>query len=349
MRAVEDKIITQLFQTSRASHGQLVKVLALNEKDAQVLFQAADQKRQDIVGDGVHLRSIVEFSSACRCFCAYCGLNAGNGNIPRYSMSDEALLSAVDTAHHAGYRTAVLQSGEDLSFTPKRVCALVTKIKETYPDMAVTLSLGERPRDDYLAFKSAGADRYLIKHETADPEIYCLLHPDSTLERRLEATRNLIDIGFQTGGGFMIGLPGQTYSTIASDLLLIQSLDLRMAGIGPFIPHASTPLRNVPAGDIFLSLKAVALARLMLPQALIPATSSLNILSGDLTLALKVGANVLMQKAEPENFRKLYEIYPKPIDGSSLIDIRHKVTQKIESVGRYVSGTRGDYGERNAW
>lgn len=345
MTSAVRKSINQLFNKGRATQKQLIEILDLNEEDAKILFEAADQKRKDVVGDGVHLRAIVEFSSACRCFCAYCGLNASNKNIPRYSMSNDAILCAVETAHKAGYRTTVLQSGEDLSFTQERVCALVQRIKHTYPDMAVTLSLGERSKEDYLAFKAAGADRYLIKHETSDPGIYHLLHPDSTLEKRLEATQNLIDTGFQTGGGFMIGLPGQSYATIADDLLLLQRMNLRMAGIGPFIPHAATPLRHVPAGSIFLSLKAVALARLVLPKALVPATSSLNILAGDVTLALKVGANVLMQKAEPENFRKMYEIYPKPLDGSALSDVRKRVTDKIESIGRYVSGTRGDYGE----
>ncbi|MGL4524658.1 MAG: [FeFe] hydrogenase H-cluster radical SAM maturase HydE [Spirochaetia bacterium] len=344
----KEKIINKLFDTSHASRKELTYILGLDQKEAIALFEAAEEKRRKVVGDGVHLRSIVEFSSACRCHCAYCGLNASNRCIPRYSMSDEAILAAVDTAHKASYRTVVLQSGEDLSFTKERVSNLVKNIKIQYSDMAVTLSLGERPIKDYLAFKAAGADRYLIKHETCDPLIYQRMHPGSTIDERIACTKILIKTGFQTGGGFMIGLPGQTHEIIAKDLLLIQKLDLRMAGIGPFIPHAATPLRHVPAGDIFLSLKAVALARLVVPKALIPATSSLNVLSGDITLALKVGANVLMQKAEPENFRKLYEIYPKPIDGTDLATLRQKITSKIESIGRFVSGTRGDYGE-DAW
>ena len=272
------------------------------------LLEAADRVREKNCGKAVHVRAIIEFSNVCRCECAYCGLHAKNANVVRYQMTEEEILEAAWGAVEAGYQTVILQSGEDLSYSREAVGRLVCSIKRM-GNVAVTLSLGERPFEDYAYWRECGADRYLIKHEISDETIYNRYHPHSSLTNRLACQRELYRLGYELGGGFMTGLPGQTPLILANDLLLLKEMGVAMAGIGPYICHNETALRGNPDGDVNLTLRVVAAARLLLPRANLPSTTAVNV-KGGLTNALNCGANVIMQKATPYKYRNLYDIYP---------------------------------------
>lgn len=290
---------------------QLLEQLNLSDpKDIQELRRQADRTRQQWVGDAVHLRGIIEFSNYCHRNCAYCGINHYNRQLPRYRMSPESIIATARQAAAMGFKTIVLQSGEDAFYTADMLADVVKEIKTT--GLAVTLSVGERPARDYHLWRAAGADRYLLKFETSHPGLYSLLHPGSSLEKRLHCLEDLRALGYQVGSGCMVGLPGQTTESLADDLLLMWALRLEMAGIGPFIPHPGTTLAAVPAGSVLMSLKMLALARLMLPWAHLPATTALSSLDTDgRQLGLEGGANVLMPNLTPLEYRRFYEIYPQ--------------------------------------
>ena len=256
------------------TRGELVELLGL--EDFSPIYAQADQLRAETVGDTVHIRALLEISNHCRRMCTYCGLRAPRQNLTRYRMDPEEVVQAACEAHAVGYRTIVLQSGEDPWYTPLMLGQIVSAIKAK-TDMAVTLGCGEMREEDYAFLKLAGTDRYLIKHETADPDLYRRLHPDSSLDKRVGCLRTLKRLGYETGSGFMVGLPGQTLETLAQDLLLLASIPCDMAGIGPFLPHPDTPLRDGTAGDAELTRRCVALARLMLPSANLPATTALTV------------------------------------------------------------------------
>lgn len=321
-------------------------IVSLEGSEADYLFQAADRVREKYCGDEVQVRAIIEFSNHCRCLCAYCGLNAENKSVKRYRMTIQEIVENAREAIDAGYKTLVLQSGEDMWYTSDKVCTIVKKIKEI-DDVAITLSMGERSYEEYKAFKEAGADRYLIKHETADENLYNSLHPHSSFKSRVQCLKDLKDLGFQTGSGFMIGIPGQTYETIAKDIMLLKKIGVHMAGIGPFIPHPLTPLRSAVTGSTFNTLKAVAASRIVLKDAMLPATTSLGVVdSKSRNLVFASGANVIMQKVEPYKYRRLYDIYPKPY-GSELTvkEEREKLNEYIKSFGRGIGTGRGDHGK----
>lgn len=307
----------------------------LTQEDATALFQRADEVCRQNFGDEVQIRAILEFSNHCRRHCCYCGLNAGNTEAARYRMQPADIIRVSVEAWEAGYQTIVLQSGEDPYYTKDMVCEIVTGIKAQCP-IFITLSIGERPYDELKAFRACGADRYLLKHETADAQIYRTLHPCGTLQERVDCLKNIKSLGYETGSGFMIGLPGQTAQTIAKDLLLLRELRCDMAGIGPFIPHPQTPLHHVPAGSTDMTKRAVALARLLLPKANLPATTSLGVLdSGEKALVFSCGANIIMRKVTPWDCRKQYEIYPS--DLGETIDIRTarcRLEQEIKQLGK---------------
>jgi len=282
---------------------------ARGEEEAE-LFRVADGYRRRYVGDEVHLRGLVEFSNWCARRCRYCGLRAPNRRLVRYRMSVEETVLAARRAAELGIRTVVLQSGEDPYFTVRRLAELVSAIKE-YADVAITLSVGERSREEYRILRDAGADRYLLKYETADPGLYAGLHPDMRYERRLECLRDLREVGFQVGSGCMVGLPGQTVEMLARDILLLRDLDVDMVGIGPFLPHPDTPLGSYPAGSAEMTLRMVALARIVTRQAHIPATTALATADPlGREKAFAAGANVVMPNLTPLRYRKHYSIYP---------------------------------------
>lgn len=283
---------------------------AIVAEDFSAVYAAADECRRSAVGDTVHLRAIVEFSNHCRRQCRYCGLNANNPNLRRFRMTPDEIVQAARQAADAGYHTVVLQSGEDAWFTPKVLGDVVRRIKAE-AGLAITLSCGELPEEAYAYLRRCGADRYLLKHETADPALYEKLHPCGTLENRVHCLKTLKRLGYETGSGFMIGLPGQTADIIAADLLLLCEINCDMAGIGPFIPHPDTSLGGEVAGSAELTKRAVALARLLLPRCNLPATTSLGVLdSSEKNNIFSCGANVVMRKVTPPEYRKFYEIYP---------------------------------------
>lgn len=257
---------------------KIAELLAL--EDFSPVYREADRVRREAVGDMVHIRAIIEFSNICSRQCIYCGLNCRNSELERFRMSKDEIARSAKAAVDAGYRTIVLQSGEDRSYPVECLGEIVEAVKSIGSDPpAVTLSCGEMSREDYKYLRQKGADRYLLKHETADPELYSRLHPCGTLEDRVKCLRDLKALGYETGSGFMIGLPGQTLETIADDLLLLKDIGCHMAGIGPFITNPRTPLAGARNGDPELTRRAVAIARLLLPHANLPVTTSLSVLT----------------------------------------------------------------------
>lgn len=348
-----DKIAIKL--NSDLTKSKIIQLLALD--DFTPVYEAADRVRAASVGDTVHLRAIIEFSNICKRQCIYCGLNRDNEDLPRFRMSHEEIVATAREAVAAGYRTIVLQSGEDPWFTPERLGAIIEDIKaikitdigtNEFVHPAVTISCGEMSEEDYAYLKSKGADRYLLKHETADPVIYSRLHPCGTLENRTNCLKTIHKLGYETGSGFMIGLPGQTLETIAEDLMLLRDIPCQMAGIGPFISNPKTALAGEKNGDPELTRRAVALARLLLPKANLPVTTALSILSADEAQGTKsksgtagaaenpfaFGANVVMKKVTPDQYKEAYEIYPADFKPTDIAGDRKELEEIIKSYGR---------------
>jgi biotin synthase len=290
--------------------GFLVEILSFTDS-VDELFQAADRFRDRFVGPEILVRGIVEFSNYCRNSCAYCGIGSRNRRIPRYRLSTQQVICTVERIKDAGIKTVVLQSGEDPGLDPYWLADLIKEIK-SLGQMAVTLSVGERSKDEYAIWRKAGADRYLLKVETTDPALYQSLHPGMRLENRIRCLEVLRDLGYETGSGNIIGLPGQGPSQIARDLLFLRSFGLDMLAIGPFVPHPDTPLGGLEPGSMEQTLRAIALARLLCPYCNIPATSAIGTIGGDSARrhALNAGANVVMLNFTPWPYSSLYEIYP---------------------------------------
>lgn len=315
----------------------------LEGADDAALFARADEARRREWGDGVLVRGIVELSNHCVRNCLYCGLRRENHALTRFRLFAEDVLQAVARVYADGIRTVVLQSGDDLVLTCTWVAALVRTIKRTWPDMRITLSLGERSNDEYRVWREAGADRYLIKHETADETLYARLHPGQRFARRLEILNVLRELGYQVGTGCIVGLPGQTLATLAKDIELLQGRQPDMAGIGPFMPHAATPLGREPAGPLLLTLRMLALARIVAPRMRMPATTALGSLAPDdgLTHGLRAGCNVIMCDYTPDKERAWYSIY----DQKKLITLA-RAREAAAAAGRYLClRGEGDSGE----
>lgn len=322
---------------------EVVSLLNVNEPETSYIFDAADNITRKYCSNKIHIRGIIEFSNYCRCSCAYCGLNADNQGLKRYRMEPQEIIDVAKEAWDAGYKTIVLQSGEDLWYTTERISYIIKGIK-AIGDIAVTLSVGERDYNDYSQWKQDGADRFLLKHETINRKLYNRLHPHSVLENRILCLWQLKELKYQTGSGFMIGLPGQTPKDIAQDILFLKRLDVDMAGIGPFIPHKGTVLSDTPAGSDVMTLKALAVTRLILKTVHLPATTALWTLDGGgAKKAFSAGANVIMLKLEPYKYRRLYDIYPKEFgEEKSIKQERLEIEKFIESVAKEVAKVRGD-------
>lgn len=327
-----ESIRERLFAGGEIQRSVLLEALSGSQDGA--LFAEADALCHETKGNVVEIRAILEFSNYCGRGCNYCGLRAGNRALSRYRMGEEEIVKTAKAAAEAGYRTLVLQSGEDRYYTLARLLPIVRQIHET--GIAITLSVGEQDTPTLEALFAAGADRYLLKHETADPVLYKRLHPEGTLAERVAVLREIKRIGYETGGGFMIGLPGQTLETVADDLLLINSIGCHMAGIGPFVPNPKTPLADAAEGDVLLTLRAVALLRLLLPNCNLPATTSLGVLDqGSRDLVFSSGANVIMRKVTPPGYREAYEIYPgKGGEIRSILEERKALEEYIYSLNR---------------
>ncbi len=318
----------------------IIKLLADNSFN-DLLFKTADNIRKKFVGDEIHLRALIEFSNICKRNCFYCGIRSGNKKIERYRLSEKEILDAAKSAVNLGFKTIVLQSGEDDFYSTDFLCKIISEIKKM--NIAITLGIGEKSFEEYSAYKKAGADRFLLRIETTDENLYKKMHPNMSLENRKNCLYNLKKAGFEVGCGCLVGLPNQTLSSLADDILFFKEIDADMIGIGPFIPHPDTPLKEEHAGDFTLALKVMAITRLLLPDINIPATTAMETLNPNgRILALQSGANVIMPNILDTIYKQKYEIYPnKAGTNDNAEDLKNSFNDKIKSIGRSIST---DYG-----
>ena len=314
-------------------------------KLAQYIFEKARKIRQAYYGTDVYIRGLIEFTNYCKNDCYYCGIRRSNSRAHRYRLSEEQILRCCHQGYTLGFRTFVLQGGEDGYFTDERMVNLVKEIRKNYPDCAITLSIGQRSYDSYLALFEAGADRYLLRHETWDEEHYRLLHPPAlSAKHRQQCLWDLKKIGYQVGTGYMVGSPFQTAENLADDMLFLEKLNPQMVGIGPFIPHHDTPFKDQAAGTLELTLYMLGLIRLMLPKVLLPATTALGTIDEKgRELGILAGANVVMPNLSPENVRKDYLLYDNKIcTGSEAAECRMDLENRMHAIGYQVVCHRGD-------
>lgn len=341
-------MIDKLEKNQNLSDSEFLALLGTDQHD-QTLFSRADKVRRRNYGDAVYIRGLIEFTNYCKNDCFYCGIRRGNQKAERYRLNREEILFCCREGYELGFRTFVLQGGEDAYFTDERLCGIVSAIRREFPDCAITLSVGERSRESYQALYDAGANRYLLRHETADYTHYQKLHPtEMSLENRKKCLFTLKEIGYQVGSGFMVGSPYQTLENLVSDLRFLQELKPDMIGIGPYITHAETPFANFPSGTLHLTLRLVAVLRLMFPDALIPATTALGTIDPNgRELGLKAGANVVMPNLSPVRFRKLYDLYENKIcTGEEAAQCRGCLEKRVESAGYRIVTSIGD---RKGW
>jgi biotin synthase len=327
-----------------------IKLHSLNENEILYLletekndkiFSAADKVRKQYIGDEVHLRALIEFSNYCRQNCLYCGLRRDNIKITRYRLEPQEIINLAKKAVNYGYKTIVLQSGEDLYYTVDIMSKIIFEIKNF--DVAVTLSIGEKTFEEYKAYRNAGADRYLLRIETTDENLYNNLDPGMSLKNRMQCIENIKNLGYEIGSGIMVGLPGQTLESIAKDIVYLKFIPVDMAGIGPFIYHPDTPIEKSECNSFDLSLKVMAILRLLMPDINIPATTAMETLNPNGRLiALRCGANVVMPNATETEYRKYYEIYPGKIClGDSPGHCRLCIENKIKTINRHVTKNKG--------
>jgi biotin synthase len=326
-----------------------LKTLIENGECEQELFETADKIRRSYYGTDIYIRGLIEFTNYCKNNCYYCGIRRDNKEVERYRLGKEEILACCRQGYDLGFRTFVLQGGEDIAFSDELICAIVAEIKGLYPDCAVTLSLGEKSYDSYNAFFNAGANRYLLRHETANAQHYRTLHPDSmSLENRKQCLWDLKKIGYEVGSGFMVGSPCQTTECLIEDLRFLQELQPDMIGIGPYISHQNTPFRGQKNGDLHVCLRLIAILRLMFPDALIPATTALGTIDAEgRELGLAAGANVLMPNLSPINVRKQYELYDNKIciyEGAA--QCRGCLENRVESTGYHIVTNIGNRNTR---
>ena len=320
-----------------------------SEEELASLRLFANKLRERHYGKKVYFRGLIEFSSYCRNDCYYCGLRRSNANAKRYRLTEEEILDCCRKGHHLGFRTFVLQSGEDMYFTDERLCRIVSGIKERFPDCAVTLSIGERSRESYRRLFDAGADRYLLRHETADGEHYRKLHPaELSLENRKRCLYHLKEIGYQVGAGFMVQSPYQTFDTLAEDFLFLRELEPHMIGIGPFVPQQDTRFRDYDTPSSDRTLILLSLLRIMLPKALLPATTALGTVDPmGREKGLKAGANVVMPNLSPVKHRKDYALYDNKIcTGEEAAECLSCLSRRIAWAGFAPDFSRGDHADR---
>ena len=315
------------------------------QESADRLRELAVSARREVYGNSVYIRGLIEISNICKNDCIYCGIRCSNKDCERYRLTKEDILSCCDEGYALGFRTFVMQGGEDPHFDDDLLCDIVSSIKQKYPDCAVTLSMGERSRESYERLFAAGADRYLLRHETADAEHYSKLHPSNmSFENRMRCLRDLRDIGFQTGCGFMVGSPYQTYAHIAKDLKFIEEFKPQMCGIGPFIPHKATPFASFAAGTVELTCYLLSIIRLIHPTILLPATTALgSIEEGGREKGILSGANVVMPNLSPMDNRKKYELYNNKLYSSAeSAQAKSELEERIKNIGYEVVCHRGD-------
>lgn len=314
---------------------ELLKLLSTNEYDSE-LHTLADEVRREIYGEDVYIRGLIEISNYCKNDCYYCGIRRGNKSAVRYRLTKDDILACCEEGYKLGFRTFVMQGGEDPYYTDDVMCGIVSAVRERYSDCAITLSLGERSYESYLALYNAGANRYLLRHETANAEHYGKLHPQSmNLQNRKDCLFNLKEIGYQVGSGFMVGSPYQTTENLVEDLRFLQKLSPDMIGIGPYVTHAQTPFASFENGSVELTLRLLSVLRLMFPYVLLPSTTALGTLHPQgRELGLKAGANVVMPNLSPVKVRKLYELYENKIcTGEEAAQCRGCLEKRVEAAG----------------
>ncbi len=338
------ELITTLRETRNLTDAQLYELLGTDRYDEE-LRAAADAVRIEHYGRDVYIRGLIEMTNYCKNNCLYCGIRRGNTAAVRYRLTPEQILACCREGYALGYRTFVLQGGEDAWFTDERVCAIVTALRAEFPDCAITLSLGEKSYESYLAFFEAGADRYLLRHESADPTHYSQLHPaELTFAQRRRCLFDLKRIGYQVGAGFMVGSPYQTTAQLIADLRFLQELQPDMIGIGPFLSHRDTPFRDFPNGELALTLRLLGILRLLFPQVLLPATTALGTLHPEgRERGLCTGANVVMPNLSPSDVRTLYNLYDNKLStGAESAQCLAQLKARVEAAGYRVVTDRGD-------
>lgn len=332
---VSEKTINRLLTNRNLPDAELKSLLESAELD-NLLFASADTIRRQIYGDEVYIRGLIEFTNHCKNNCYYCGIRRNNKSAVRYRLNKDEILFCCKECYSLGFRTFVLQGGEDPYYSDKLICEIVSDIRETFPDCAITLSIGEKSKESYLAYYKAGANRYLLRHETADKEHYKKLHPGKmSLKTRKQCLFDLKEIDYQVGSGFMVGSPYQTSENLISDIRFLQELKPDMIGIGPYISHAQTPFAEFNNGSFELTLRLIGVLRLMFPYALIPATTALGTIHPQgRELGLKAGANVVMPNLSPVKVRKLYDLYENKIcTGEEAAQCRGCLERRVKSAG----------------
>ena len=340
------ELVALLTQQQNLKNDQLAELLeSTDSKLNGLLAEAADKVRRRIYGDEVYIRGLIEFTNYCRNNCYYCGIRAGNSKACRYRLNAEQILNCCAQGYALGFRTFVLQGGEDPYYTDEKICRIVSSIRTAYPDCAITLSIGEKERTSYQAYFDAGANRYLLRHETADQAHYSKLHPEAmSLANRQRCLFDLKDIGYQVGSGFMVGSPYQSTATLLRDIRFLQKLKPDMIGIGPYITHPDTPFRKQASGTLQQTLRLLSILRLIFPYALLPSTTALATIDPrGRELGLQAGANVVMPNLSPADVRKLYEIYSeKRCSGDEAAQGLELLKAQVRETGYQVVTCRGD-------
>lgn len=342
-------IIEQLNQTHDASREELIFLLThITEEERESLRRYAQRTARAHFGNKIYIRGLIEISSYCKNDCYYCGIRRSNRHAVRYRLTAEQILDCCAQGYALGFRTFVMQGGEDSYYTDERMCAIIREIKSRYPDCAVTLSLGERGFDSLQRLYDAGADRYLLRHETADAAHYGRLHPpELSLKHRMDTLYKLKEIGYQTGAGFMVGSPYQTAENLADDLRFIKALQPQMCGIGPFVPHHDTDFRDMPQGSLEMTLTLLSILRLMNPRVLLPATTALGTIDPKgREKGVLHGANVVMPNLSPSEHRKDYSLYDNKIcTGDEAAECIRCLSRRMQSIGYRIVTDRGDFQE----
>lgn len=340
-------LIDKLEETHSLTKEEFVLLLShTSEPLSEYLFEKSRKMTQKYFGNRIYTRGLIEFTNHCNSNCLYCGIRRANSNIDRYRLSKDEIMDCCREGYSLGFRTFVLQGGEDSFYTDSKMIDIISTIKESYPDCALTLSIGEKSKATYKAFYDAGADRYLLRHETANEDHYSKLHPKiQTLQSRKECLWALKDIGYQVGTGFMVGSPFQTFENLAEDLLFIKELSPEMIGIGPFIPHHDTPFADKAKGSFELTLFLIGILRLLIPNSLIPATTSLGTINPmGREKGVLAGANVVMPNLSPVSVRKKYELYDNKIcTGEEAAECRLCLQNRMQSIGYEIVKDRGDF------
>ena len=343
MKDIIDKLV-KLRDLTDEEFEQLI--LCEDKETIEYLAEKAREVRESIYGKEVYLRGLIEFTNYCKNDCLYCGIRRSNKNAERYRLTEEQILSCCDIGYKLGFRTFVLQGGEDAYFSDEVLVPLIKEIKNKYPDCALTLSIGEREKDSYQRLFDAGADRYLLRHETADKEHYETLHPaELSFDHRIQCLWDLKEIGFQVGCGMMIGSPNQTVKHLVKDLRFLQEFKPEMVGIGPFIPHHDTPFSDRETGSVDITLKLLSIIRIMLPEVLLPATTALGTADGlGREKGILAGANVVMPNLSPTDVRDKYLLYDNKIcTGDEAAECIRCMTLRVQKVGYEVVQKRGDH------